>query len=408
VECIEMMWSVTSTSHHGYHSLIIFIITVSLSVSDQYLEEDRHGHGVVTRVSYQDHVVSPRRVIVQDYHHSPRRVIVRKKVIRPRTRVVSHVDRPLAVVPSHSLHPVAGHEGSYVAVSGTPGRGSVHVVDNVPSLGRDSVTVVNGVSVRSRHGTRTALVPVAPPPVAHPAVVAPVAPTRGVVQVQTPAVVPVAAVAPQPAPRPAVYNGDRLPLPKCSYINTDFPGDDLILEGEEDPGINAGSARACKARCRLEETCSFWTYKEGFSRDTFTKDCFLKEGTPGLPVPREAVPRLGFVSGTQDNNCVCIKSEDEEDEVCPIKEPRGLVYPWRSTDEDENDLERGLPPLGWTRGVYGGLDPRLGPVLGGAGLGVGGGGDDVLRDTVRALQDQLDAVARRLGGRTRIDDRDLL
>ena len=68
---------------------------------------------------------------------------------------------------------------------------------------------------------------------------------------------------------------------------------------------------------------------------------------------------------------VCIKSEDEDDEVCPIKEPRGLVYPWRSTDEEENDLERGLPPLGWTRGVYGGLDPRLGPVLGGGTLGTG-------------------------------------
>ena len=107
---------------------------------------------------------------------------------------------------------------------------------------------------------------------------------------------------------------------------------------------------------------------------------------------------------------MCIKSEDEEDEVCPIKEPRGLVYPWRSTDEEENDLERGLPPLGWTRGVYGALDPRLGP-----GLGAGddvlrglGRGDDVLRDTVRALRDQLDAVARRLGGRTGLDDRDLL
>ena len=72
---------------------------------------------------------------------------------------------------------------------------------------------------------------------------------------------------------------------------------------------------------------------------------------------------------------VCIKSEDEDDEVCPIKEPRGLVYPWRSTDEEENDLERGLPPLGWTRGVYGGLDPRLGPVLGGGTLGTGGTGD---------------------------------
>ena len=75
---------------------------------------------------------------------------------------------------------------------------------------------------------------------------------------------------------------------------------------------------------------------------------------------------------------VCIKSEDEDDEVCPIKEPRGLVYPWRSTDEEENDLERGLPPLGWTRGVYGGLDPRLGPVLGGGTLG-SGNPDNVLQ-----------------------------
>ena len=65
-----------------------------------------------------------------------------------------------------------------------------------------------------------------------------------------------------------VINGDRLPLPKCSYINTDFPGDDLIFDDDDEPGINAGSARACKARCRLEENCSFWTYKEGFSRDT--------------------------------------------------------------------------------------------------------------------------------------------
>ena len=129
-------------------------------------------------------------------------------------------------------------------------------------------------------------------------------------------------------------------------------------------GINAGSARACKARCRLEEACNFWTYKEGASRDLLTRDCFLKEGTPGLPVPREAVPRLGFVSGTRDNNCICIKSEDEEDEVCPIKDPRGLVYPWRSLDDEENDLEKGLPPLGWNRGVYGALDPRLTPIVG--------------------------------------------
>jgi hypothetical protein len=39
--------------------------------------------------------------------------------------------------------------------------------------------------------------------------------------------------------------------------------------------------RACKALCRQEEDCSFWTYREGFNRDLNAKDCFLKEGTPG-------------------------------------------------------------------------------------------------------------------------------
>ena len=118
-----------------------------------------------------------------------------------------------------------------------------------------------------------------------------------------------------------MLTGDRLPLPECSYVNTDFPGDDIILSDDGSLGINAGSARACKARCKLENTCLFWTYKEGFNRDVATKDCFLKEGTPGrlicsrtnftqtlnfnaqgLPVPRDAVPRIGFVSGTPDNN----------------------------------------------------------------------------------------------------------
>merc|ERR1719350_638078 len=337
--------------------------------------------GVVTRVTYQEPVKE--RVVVHKVHH------VRGRKKKRRRRI-----RPVAVVPAEALHPIAGFEGSYVAVSGTPGRGSVHVVENVPALGGDSVVVVNGVQVRSRGGAGTDLVPVAPPPVAHPSILQPVAapvqpvPVRPVAVPVQPVAVPVQGPAQLPAARPTL-TGDRLPLPKCSYINTDFPGDDLILEGYTEPGINAGSARACKARCRLEENCSFWTYKEGFSRDTLTLDCFLKEGTPGLPVPREAVPRLGFVSGTQDNNCVCIKSEDEEDEVCPIKEPRGLVYPWRSLDEEENDLEEGLPPLGWNRGVYGGIDPRLGPIL----------GDEVgLEASVRALQAQLEVLTRRLGG----------
>ena len=41
-------------------------------------------------------------------------------------------------------------QGSYVAVSGTPGRGSVHVVEGVPALAGGSVTVVNGVRVGSK------------------------------------------------------------------------------------------------------------------------------------------------------------------------------------------------------------------------------------------------------------------
>ena len=186
------MWSVTG--HSGYHSLISLsvlslCVCVRPGLSDsRYPEEDRHG-GLVSRVAY------------DDYHHYPRtrRVVVRRKIIRPRhshrPAVVHHSDRPPAVVPVESLHPAAGHEGSYVAVSGSPGRGSVHVVDNVAALGRDSLTVVNGVAVRSRHGSRTALVPVAPAPVAHPSVLAP-APAIA----HTPVGLPAAAAAPAPAP----------------------------------------------------------------------------------------------------------------------------------------------------------------------------------------------------------------
>jgi len=270
------------------------------------------------------------------------------------------------------------------------------VVQGVPALGRAAVTVVNGVRSVSAGGSHLAAVPRLPPPLPQPHLHAVAAPALlpGHPLIARPVVVAPSPVLP---PQRKVVTGDRLPLPKCSYLNTDFVGDDLELEGEDrrGEGVNAGSARACKARCRLEDACNFWTYKEGASRDLLTRDCFLKEGTPGLPVPREAVPRLGFVSGTQDNNCICIKSEDEEDEVCPIKEPRGLVYPWRSQDDEENDLEAGLPPLGWNRGVYGAVDPRLGPVVGDNLSSIGG--NNVLEAQVRALREQLDILARRLG-----------
>merc|ERR1711881_254260 len=381
----SLMWSskMRSVTMSVYSLLLLSLLCTVGEPSRTSKLHRLGGRRVVTRVTYQEPVEE--HVVVHKVHHVRGRRKKRIRRIRP-------VAGPVAVVPAEAVHPIAGFEGSYVAVSGTPGRGSVHVVENVPGLGSDSVVVVNGVQVRTRGRTDTVqpLPPPVPPPVPHPAVVQPVA-----VPVQ-PAIVPVQGPPQLPAARPVT--GDRLPLPKCSYINTDFPGDDLILDDYTEPGINAGSARACKARCRLEDACSFWTYKEGFSRDTVTLDCFLKEGTPGLPVPREAVPRLGFVSGTQDNNCVCIKSEDEEDEVCPIKDPRGLVYPWRSLDDEENDLEAGLPPLGWNRGVYGAIDPRLGPLL---------GEDSGLQASVRALQDQIDLLTRRLGGGRRGPVRDL-
>ena len=125
-----------------------------------------------------------------------------------------------------------------------------------------------------------------PPPVAHPGLAQPGFASTGYQ--------PNPAYRPAPGPATIYQNpgyGPRLsssgrrtgvPLPKCSYINTDFPGDDLYLDGATSAGLNAGSARACKARCRLEELCNFWTYREGDNRDTLTKDCFLKEGTPGV------------------------------------------------------------------------------------------------------------------------------
>jgi len=366
------MWSAT-----------LFILAVGLVDASPRAPRHRPHGRVVTRVVY------------EEGHHHPEEHIV----VRPKKRRRLRPRRPIGIVPADTVHPVAGFEGSYVAVAGTPGRGAVHVVEGVPALAGGSVTVVNGVRSVSHHGgSHVAAVPHLPPPLPQPEIHAVAAPALVPDHplIARPAVVAAPPVAPAPTPR--VVTGDRLPLPKCSYLNTDFVGDDLEFEadnGRVGEGINAGSARACKARCRLEEACNFWTYKEGASRDLLTRDCFLKEGTPGLPVPREAVPRLGFVSGTRDNNCICIKSEDEEDEVCPIKDPRGLVYPWRSLDDEENDLEKGLPPLGWNRGVYGALDPRLTPIVGDNLSSIGG--NNLLEAQVKALRDQLDLLTRRLG-----------
>jgi len=364
---------------------------------------DHHHHApahqkVITRVRYVD---EPKRTRVR---------VITKKRKRPVVRVVHEEPGLIPVVapgpavvhqPVAPVHPVSGFEGSYVAVAGNPSRGSIHVVENVPALGADSVTVVNGVRVRNRAvGVAIGSAPavVVPPPVA----------ARAPVVAQA---IPVTDFVPGPRFDPRLgaagfganrnssafgVNGDRLPLPKCSYVNTDFPGDNLLFDDGNTRGLNAGSARGCKALCRLEVDCSFWTYREGFNRNLAETDCFLKVGTPGLPVPREAVPRIGFVSGTKDNNCVCITSDDEEDEVCPLKDPKGVVYPWRSTDQEEDDLARGLPISGWRRRGDNPLDPYSTFFPGYDFAGAGGAGGGSLGDDLRSLRAQLDVLTRRI------------
>ena len=63
----------------------------------------------------------------------------------------STIDHKIIIIcPVQRIYsPSHNHQGSYVAVSGTPGRGSVHVVEGVPALAGGSVTVVNGVRVCS-------------------------------------------------------------------------------------------------------------------------------------------------------------------------------------------------------------------------------------------------------------------
>ena len=56
-------------------------------------------------------------------------------------------------------------------------------------------------------------------------------------------------------------------LPKCSYWNTEFRGDD-VGDGR---GLTAGSAYACKQACIDQDSCQYWTYRRGWARD-----CYLK------------------------------------------------------------------------------------------------------------------------------------
>ena len=85
-----------------------------------------------------------------------------------------------------------------------------------------------------------------------------------------------------------------------------------------------GSAAGCKEACAELDVCQFWTYRDGWARD-----CYLKRGRRGDPTSSNAVPKVGYVSGTKGDICVCLpNSSNPDEEVCPISYSRP-IYPWK-------------------------------------------------------------------------------
>lgn len=126
-------------------------------------------------------------------------------------------------------------------------------------------------------------------------------------------------------------------IPRCSYVNTDFLGDD-VGDGK---GISTGSAIACKQACQENNVCKFWSFRDGWARD-----CYLKRGRRGDPNPTGAIPKIGYVSGTKGNDdCLCLPNgANSDEEICPLKSSRP-VFPWKNVDgvgrsKDKNDKDR--------------------------------------------------------------------
>lgn len=222
-------------------------------------------------------------------------------------------------------------EGSYVAVSGRPGQRTVHVVNGRDGNFAGTVYgdpyygyVVRGQSGpgQSGHSPNAGVGPIGDydyvfdldgdggadfydgPLGARPAV---------------------PGFEPLGEPRPGLVTKKRnevgfSPLPRCTYLNTDIYGDD-VGDGK---GISTGSAAGCKEACAELEVCQFWTYRDGWARD-----CYLKRGKRGDPTSSNAVPKVGYVSGTKGDICVCLpNSSNPDEEVCPISYSRP-IYPWK-------------------------------------------------------------------------------
>ena len=73
-----------------------------------------------------------------------------------------------------------------------------------------------------------------------------------------------------------------------------------------------------KEQCAAQDSCQFWTFREGWARD-----CYLKRGRRGDPTYTNAVPKVGYVSGTKGDICSCLaNSANSDEEVCPISYSR--------------------------------------------------------------------------------------
>merc|ERR1712224_260501 len=86
----------------------------------------------------------------------------------------------------------------------------------------------------------------------------------------------------------------------------------------------------------MGDACQFWTYREGWARD-----CYLKRGRRGDPTYTNAVPKVGYVSGTKGDICSCLEnSANSDEEVCPVSYSRP-IYPWKPRKNKNRGRGRG-------------------------------------------------------------------
>lgn len=185
-----------------------------------------------------------------------------------------------------------GFEGSYVAVSGRPGERTIHAVD-----GGRSISIQPGYRpIIGGYGEHEGRLGQGLHPQVLGGVGAPFGGGGGIVD-----------------------SG----LPRCSYFDTDFLGND-VGDGR---GLTAGSPYACKQRCIDYDGCDLWTFRAGWERN-----CYLKGGDNDgdrARTPDNASRKRGFISGTVRNNCKCLRNGNG-DRICPTRRSGAPPIPWNA------------------------------------------------------------------------------